>query len=206
MMRKSMKTSSKLSKNNFSPETEQLIKGLVSRVIKFREKTDSILSEYRQPIVVEDFQRVIENIFLTFHLVAGEIGKRHENRSTFKIEDEYDVQDLLRVLLKTHFNDVRTEEETPSYAGASGRIDILLKQEKIGIEVKMTRKGLRDKTVGEQLIKAIVRYQQHPDCEFLYCFVYDPEMRLSNPIGLERDLTKKHDGLPVKVFIVPKRI
>ena len=200
-----MKTSSKPSESNFTHETEQLIEGLASRITKFREQADRILSKYQQPIVAEDAHAIIENIFLRFHSIVGEINQRHENRSTFPIEDEYDVQDILRVLLKTHFDDVRTEEETPSYAGASGRIDILLKKEKIAIEVKMTRKRLRDRTLGEQLIKAIARYQHHPDCEFLYCFVYDPKMRLRNPTGLERDLTKKHDKLSVKVFIVPKR-
>lgn len=204
-MRLSMTKSSKPLKKIFSAETEEPIKDLIVRAEKFRAEAHSILSEYQLPLVMKKPNQAIENIFLRFHSIVGEINRRHENRLTFPIENEYDVQDLLRVLLKTHFDDVRTEEETPSYAGASGRIDILLKQEKIGIEVKMTRKGLRDKTLGEQLIKAIVRYQHHPDCEFLYCFVYDPKMRLRNPTGLERDLTKKHDGLPVKVFIVPKR-
>ena len=204
-MRLFMTKSSKPSKTIFSAETEEIIKDVILRAEKFKAEAYSILSKYQLPLVVEKPNQLIENIFLKFHSIVGEINKRHENRSTFPIDDEYDVQDLLRVLLKTHFDDVRTEEETPSYAGASGRIDILLKQEKIGIEVKMTRKGLRDKTLGEQLIKAIVRYQHHPDCQFLYCFVYDPKMRLRNPAGLERDLTKRHDGLPVKVFIVPKR-
>lgn len=204
-MRKSMRTSSKPSKITFSAETEELIKGLIARAEKFKSEADRILSKYQPPTVVEEPNQLIENIFLKFHSIATEMKRRHEKRPTFPIDDEYDVQDLLRALLKIHFADVRREEETPSYAGASGRIDILLKQEKIGIEVKMTRKGLRDKTLGEQLIKAIARYQEHPHCEFLYCFVYDPEMRLSNPNGLEKDLTKKHDGFEVKVFIAPKR-
>jgi len=201
-----MTKSSKPLKRIFSAETEEIIKDVIVRAEKFKAEAYSILSKYQLPPVVERPNQLIENIFLRFHSIVGEINKRHENRSTFPIDDEYDVQDLLRVLLKNHFDDVRTEEETPSYAGASGRIDILLKREKIGIEVKMTRKGLRDKTLGEQLIKAIVRYQHHPDCEFLYCFVYDPEMKLANPTGLERDLTKRHDGLPVKVLIIPKRV
>lgn len=205
-MRLSMTKSSRHSKITFSAETEEIIKSILVRAEKFKAEAFSILSEYKLPSIVERPNQLVENIFSRFHSIVGEINKRHENRPALPIEDEYDVQDLLRVLLKTHFDDVRTEEETPSYAGASGRIDILLKQEKIGIEAKMIRKGLGDKKLGEQLFKAIIRYQHHPDCEFLYCFVYDPEMKLRNPTGIERDLTKRHDGLPVQVFIVPKRV
>ncbi|MBZ4359524.1 hypothetical protein LAM19_25050, partial [Mycobacterium tuberculosis] len=74
------------------------------------------------------------------------------NRQTIEINDEYDVQDLFHALLKIHFEDVRPEEYTPSYAGSSTRVDFLLKNEKIIIELKKTRKNLKQKEVGEQLI------------------------------------------------------
>jgi len=34
----------------------------------------------------------------------------------------------------------------------------------------------------------IARYQSHPDCRNLVCFVYDPEGKIGNPKGLENDL------------------
>ena len=200
-----MKTSSKLSKNTFSPETEQLIKDLVSRVVKFKAETDSFLSKYQPPIVVEDANKVIENILSKFHLVVREISERHEGRPTLEIADEYDVQDLLHGLLRLYFEDIRPEEWTPEYAGASAKIDFLLKKEQIAIEVKKTRKGLGKKKLGEQLIVDIAHYQKHPDCKTLYCFIYDPEERISNPHGFESDLSGKHGDLETKVFIVPKR-
>ncbi|HLP25477.1 MAG TPA: hypothetical protein VK477_07360 [Acidobacteriota bacterium] len=46
--------------------------------------------------------------------------------------------------------------------------------------------------------------QAHPDCGKLICFVYDPEGRFGNPVGFERDLTKKHENLPVAVIVAPK--
>ena len=39
-----------------------------------------------------------------------------------------------------YFDDIRAEEWTPSYAGKCARVDFLLKNEKIVIEVKKTRK------------------------------------------------------------------
>ena len=62
------------------------------------------------------------------------------------------MQYLLNALLVLWFDDVRREEPTPSFGGKSSRIDFLLKKEKIGVEVKMTRQGLADKEVRDQLI------------------------------------------------------
>jgi len=203
-MRKSMRTSSKPSKNNFSPETEQIIKDAISRVIRFKKETDSILSKYQPPIVVRDVNGIIENILSKFHLVIREISERHECRPTLEITDEYDVQDLLHGLLRMYFDDIRCEYWTPEYAGSSARIDFLLKKEQIAIEVKKTRKGLGKKEIGEQLIIDIAHYQRYSECKTLYCFIYDPDEIISNPRGFERDLSGKHGNLITKVIIVPR--
>lgn len=205
-MRLSMTKSSRLSKKTFSAETEKVIKDLIVRTERFKTEANSILSKYQPPIVVEEASQKIENVFLKFHLVTLEITRRYAKRDTLRITDEYDVQDLLRGLLRIYFDDIRKEERTPSYAGGSTRIDFLLKQEQIAIETKMTREGLNAKKLGDELIVDIAHYQKHPDCKTLFCFVYDPEERLSNPHGLETDLTRKHEKLDVKVFIVPRRV
>ncbi len=167
----------------------------------------SILKAFKdiQPRDLEiDYVGLLTKVFERFHIVARQLRRRHENRSTLQIEDEYDVQDLLHAMLRLHFDDVRPEEWTPSYAGASNRMDFLLKDEEIAIEVKMTRPGLRDKELGEQLIIDIAKYQRHPNCKCLYCFVYDPEGIIRNPRGMERDLEKLGKGFPVKMFIRPQ--
>jgi len=143
-------------------------------------------------------------IFKKFHVSALQLTKRHNNRDTLIIVDEYDVQDFLHSLLKIHFNDIRPEEYTPSYAGSSSRIDFLLKDEKILVEVKYATSKLKDNKIGEQLIVDIERYKNHPDCENLICFVYNPNFNIKNPYGLEKDLSSKKDKLNIKVYIYPK--
>ena len=118
------------------------------------------------------------------------------------VNDEYDVQDLLYALLKMYFDDVRPEEWTPSYAGKSARMDFLLKNEEIIIEVKRTREGLGDKELGDQLIIDIDRYKVHPNCKKLICFVYDPEGRIGNPNGIIKDLMQQHENY-LQVYIEP---
>jgi hypothetical protein len=146
----------------------------------------------------------VERICNRIALVIRQLRIRHDGRPAHDVEDEYDLQDLLHALLHLFFDDVRAEECTPSYAGKAARMDFLLKEASIVIEAKMTRKGLGAKEVGEQLIVDIARYKSHPSCKALYCLVYDPEHRVANPRGLETDLSKKSDGLDVKVFIVPR--
>jgi hypothetical protein len=145
----------------------------------------------------------VELLIRRFHKVARQLRSRYGSRKTIEIEDEYDVQDLFHSLLKIFFDDVRAEEYTPSYAGAASRVDFLLKNEKIIVEIKKTRQGLSARDVGEQLIIDSQRYQAHPDCNALVCFVYDPEGRVANPRGIENDLTREINGVPVTVFITP---
>ena len=149
-----------------------------------------------------DVDETLDRIFARFHKVARQLRSRYGSRITLEIEDEYDVQDLLHSLLHIYFDDIRAEEYTPSYAGSSARVDFLLKNEKIVIEVKKTRQGLADKEVGNQLIEDIERYKAHPDCEKLVCFVYDPEGRIGNPNGVMIDLNNRHEGF-AKVVIQP---
>ena len=106
-------------------------------------------------------------------------------------------------LLHIHFEDVRAEEYTPSYAGKSSRMDFLLKREAIVIELKMTRAGLGPKELSTQLIEDIERYKTHPSCQALVCFVYDPTGLIPNPRGIESDLKRDDSPFPVRVLIRP---
>jgi hypothetical protein len=140
----------------------------------------------------------------SFHRVALRLRTRHADRPPFLINDEYDVQDLFAALLETRFEDVRREEWGPSYAGGATRVDFFLKNESVLLETKMTREGLTDRKLGEELIVDIAHYKQRSNCKALACFVYDPEHRLKNPNGLENDLSRRDEHLEVRVLIRPK--
>lgn len=169
----------------------------------------SILQAYRDVDVVAnqiDYEGVLDTIFNRFCAFVHNLGLRYDNRDTITIKDEYDVQDLLRALFVLHFEDVRPEEWSPSYAGGCNRMDFLLKDEEIAIEVKMTRKGMKDKELGEQLLIDIDKYRTHPNCKKLYSFVYDPIGQIRNPRGLEKDLDnhgKVLNDFTVKTYIRP---
>lgn len=145
----------------------------------------------------------VEHLCNRFHHVVRQLCNRHDNRNTLDVSDEYDVQDLMHGLLVVDFEDIRPEEWTPSYAGGSSRMDFLLKSEQIIIEVKKTRQGLNARKLGEELMVDILRYQEHPDCKMLVCFVYDPEGLIANPRGVEHDLAKAGVKIAVRALIRP---
>jgi hypothetical protein len=162
-----------------------------------------VQESWASPVNDRDAMRVITNLCDRFPILANTLKTRHNGRTTIEITDEYDVQDLFTAVLKLHFDDVRPEEWTPSYAGNSSRIDFLLKEFRLAVEVKMTRKNLDQKELTNQLAVDILRYQSHPDCKALLCFVYDPEGRCATPNALENDLTRKHGNLEVVVIVRP---
>ena len=91
---------------------------------------------------------LIDGICVRFTAFASGLRSRHGDRPALELKDEYDVQDVLRCLLTLFFSDTRPEEWVPSYAGASSRMDFLLKKEGIVVETKMTRPGITAKIIG----------------------------------------------------------
>ena len=180
------------------------VKPLFSEITRAGEYLEIVEQSYAKVFGKPDTFAALRLLAQRFHQIARQLRKRYSQRATIDVEDEYDIQDLLHALLRLSFDDIRPEEWTPSYAGKSARMDFLLKAERVVVETKKTRKGLDAKELGDQLIIDIQRYQSHPDCKTLFCFVYDPEARIANPMGIESDLSKTYNDLDVIVQIEPK--
>lgn len=161
---------------------------------------------HRESASAEDPSALSKIIHLCkrFDVVARQLLRRHGSRDTLIINDEYDVQDLMRALLFVEFEDVRPESANPSYLGSGSRVDFLIPEAGIVIEVKKTRDRLADKEVGSQLAEDVTRYGDpaaNRGARTLVCFVYDPDRHIANPRGLERDLSDASNER-LKVFCV----
>lgn len=185
--------------------------------LSYRDKLESIINRvdnlYDETTKTTDTDADDDPVALVEHLathlpalIADLATKPHgKAQSLFAVSDEYDLQVLLRGILRLFFDDVRSEEWTPSYAGSSSRMDFLLKNEHIVLEAKITRPNRADKAVGDELIIDIAKYQSHQDCRTLVCLVYDPLRKIRNPAGLENDLRNNStEGLKVRVMVFPK--
>lgn len=113
----------------------------------------------------------------------GVLRRDYRGRPGMSIADEYDLQHFLQAVLHLHFEDVREEEYSASKAGASTRVDFVLKDVRVAVETKMTRAGLSPKQLGEEIATDRLRYQSHPDCGALFVLAYDPDRRIGNPTG-----------------------
>lgn len=149
--------------------------------------------------------QILDNIFDRFHMAAVQLRTRRKDHPPFVIEDEYDVQDLLYALLWIHFDDIHREYWTPKYVGSSLQMDMYLKSERIGIEVKKTNPKLTEKKIGEQALIDIPHYKQISECKRLVFFIYDPDTLISNRHALERDLMElSSPEVTISVVIRPK--
>jgi hypothetical protein len=147
---------------------------------------------------------IITRLLRRFPAIVRELGIRHGQRPAMaQVNDEYDLQDLLRSILVGFFGDVRGEEPTPSHGGLASRMDLFLKNEKIVIETKMTRAGLNQRKVAQELAVDKELYRSHDGCRALVCFVYDPGRHLRNPAALENDLTDLSGPVPTIVIVAP---
>lgn len=189
-----------------------LISFIKTSLSTFLQKIEDILNDKEK---MKDFRGIsdkskihqeLNELLSRFHRFIKQLERSPHKKSTLptlSISNEYDVQHILYAVLKLKFDDVRDEEYTPSYAGGSTKMDFLLKNHKIVIEVKVASENLKDKDIGKQLIEDIAKYSAHPDCETLYCFIYDPNHNLINPTGLIKDLSKEDQTPKVNIIINP---
>lgn len=158
--------------------------------------------EPQKPSTIEDLlQTIIRGLPRAMHPLAY----RRKGAQSLSFESEYDIQDLLHSQLRPWVADIRPEEFTPSYAGSSTRMDFLLPVHKFVVETKRIRDKSHGAKVGDELIIDIEHYRRHPDCERLWCVVYDPLQMIPNPSGLIADLEGRRstpDGsVHVRIFV-----
>ena len=116
------------------------------------------------------------------------------------MSDERDLEDLLRALLPIHFDDIRPESRTPSYA-AGTRTDFRLKPEGIVLTIKRAPSRDGERQLGEQLQEDVAFYEREGTCKTLVGFIHDPEGILREPTQLELMWSKPQDRLELRCII-----
>jgi hypothetical protein len=138
---------------------------------------------------------VLETMLRRLPRVIRELRVRQGDRPPFRVVEERDLEDLVRALLPLHFDDIRPEGRTPSYAACT-RMDFLLPAERIAIAIKFARPGIR-----EQLQEDAAYYRRERKCRTLLGFVYDPETSIREPHVFESACSSKEDDLDVRCIV-----
>ena len=167
------------------------------------------LSSHEKPVIQfphtgSDPLELVKTLCVRFHSVARQLRLRGEYRPTLTVEDELDAQDLLHALLRIQFDNIDTDEWTPSYSSGTPRTTLLLNEGRLAVIVKKPRPGLNAKDLGDQLQIDAERYRSHGRCTTLLCFMYDPEGRIGNPRGLEASLASVSKSFGIDVVVAPK--
>ena len=182
-------------------------------VKSFIEDTITSLKARKHEIELYDDDEIcnemtVENALETLHTIAKRfkeatlpLRKRRSGKQPFLVENEYDVQDLFHAFLRLYFHIVIPEEWTPHHAGSANRMDFLLPEFNIAIEIKMTRNDLGDKILGDQILKDIPHYKANKSVSHLFCFIYDPDEFIQNKQALENDLVR-NEQLDIHVEII----
>jgi hypothetical protein len=182
-----------------SPVETTFIAPLQAQVAMLRE------AEARAPEPVSDDREASEALTALLRRIgrlARELAVRREGRPPFEIDDEYDLQTLVRGVLRATFDDVRSEDPLPIRAGASSRVDFVVPEIATMIELKFVKQRGKDKSIGDELLIDIGRYQSGaPSYGRLVALIYDPDRLLDNPRGLEADLTGDREGLEVVAIV-----
>lgn len=152
----------------------------------------------------EEMVRSILNNFS--NAVQKVIKERRKGHDNFEINDEYDVQDILYVILKSVFPNLKEEESTPKIGGTSSRVDFVLREEAIMIEAKMIKStDDNEKKFIDQLKVDFESYHEASFLKKLFCFVYDPFKKtrdIANFQDLNGDRTKGKNSFNIEVIVV----
>jgi hypothetical protein len=151
-------------------------------------------------------QELLSTLLKGLRRAMHPLTHRRRGSVPLSFETEYDVQDLLHALLRPWVRDIRPEEFTPSYAGSSTRMDFLLPEHRLVIELKFVRDRAHASRIGDELIIDVDHYRRHPDCDTLWCVVYDPDHLLLNAEGLKQDLegprSTKGGTIDIRVLVL----
>jgi len=138
---------------------------------------------------------ILDNLLRRLPLVVRQLRVRHGDRQPFRVVDEKDLEDLLRALLPLHFEDIRPECRTPSYASVT-RMDFLLAPESIALTIKLAKPRIL-----EQVAEDTAYYRVHRKCRTLVVFIYDPEASLREPCSPPAASTDDNEDLEVRCVI-----
>lgn len=146
---------------------------------------------------VESIDKTLEELAAIFRRIGDYV-----RGLPVEVANERDFQDVVEALLLALFDDVRREDPASQVAGGASRLDFQIPEIGVVIELKMTRDGLTDRKVGEELLIDAGRYPKHPDCRAILAVIFDPDRRLRNPRGLERDLSQTtREGVPMTCVV-----
>ena len=144
---------------------EDLYKKMIISDVRFHDEPKDIIIN-----ILKEFPNSIKSLTL----------KRRKDHDKFVIRDEYDVQDLLQVILKSIFPKIVPEENTPQVGGKTERADFMFREFGIILEIKMIKESDKDEKEFIKQMKIDIESYYRYNPKYLIFFIYDPQNKTTN--------------------------
>lgn len=158
----------------------------------------------RRPRAAPSAMKLLEPLLRRLPSMIRQLRWRQGDGPPFRVENERDLEDLVRAVLPLRFDEVRLESRTPRYSSRT-RTDFFLPRGKIAITVKYVRGDLLEPQLREQWNEDIAYYRGWPSCRVLVGYIYDPEGLLHEWRILQKTLSDSLDDLKLWPVIAGSR-
>jgi hypothetical protein len=142
----------------------------------------------------------LEHLLRRLPRTIRELRLQAKIRPPFRLDDERDLEYLLRALLPLCCDDVRLHGRTPRYA-LFARTDFVLMPAQIALTVKLVTGRGGEQRLHEQVTEDADYYSRQANCRVLIVLVYDAPALLPCPEDFERQLSASGDGVEVRCVV-----
>jgi len=181
-----------IDRNDFLREVDLDINSLKSIIdrLKLIPECDDVKSSKSEEC--EPDIHLIEHLCKRIQYSANILSNRtRPGKLSYKIEDEYDVQDLVHAVLRAYLKYSVQEDTMNKVAGTrSGRVDISIEELGLLIEIKFSRRPDDNKVFFDAFSKDLVLYSSWAPLKHLFYIIYNHNL-LKDPEGLEKLSGKK---------------
>lgn len=125
------------------------------------ETTDAII------LTVEHISKILSNFESAMERWTWKKGKQ------WKIEDEYDIQNILYLILRSFFEDTEYEDPTQKFGSGFSRLDLKIPSQDVIIEAKFARKESDFKKIEDEIKIDVIDYIKSTTYKKIVVFIYD---------------------------------
>ncbi len=145
---------------------------------------------------------LVISILNTFPDVVSRLKYRRKGKTPLEIADEYDVQDILYVMLKGAFSTLQYEDPTPKDGLTSARADFVIGDLNTYIETKYISEKGKEKDIQDECMLDIQKYGTQDNCYKIVFFIYDPHKCVDNQFSFKTALERNRsiEGKEIEVI------
>lgn len=134
------------------------------------------------------------------------LNTRRSKNAVLILESEADVQDALFLMLRPWLSDLMYENPTDKVGNRFSIKDFLIPSARVVVEAKYVRDQSHGRAISKELHDDIEVYRNHPKCDHLVFFIYDPNTFIPDVRALRSDVVadRSYSGRALVTHLVVK--